>query len=258
MAPDSPRITVSIVSHGQGSLVERLLRSLQSHETQFDYEVIVTENEPSTERIDRADWKFPLRTDRNPRPQGFAANTNQALQRARGEHYCILNPDLIFIEPVFEQLLNDIESDRADIVAPMILNPQGGVEDSARSVPSLTTLIIRRFMPSYGAVKSPSELPVHPDWLAGMFLLTSRATYWDLGGLDERYYMYFEDVDFGCRAWLAGYRLMLDKGVRVVHEARRSSHRDLRHFTWHLWSALKFLSSSINRGMKRRRTDSIG
>ncbi|MEW6186778.1 MAG: hypothetical protein AB1585_13670, partial [Thermodesulfobacteriota bacterium] len=89
------------------------------------------------------------------------------------------------------------------------------------------------------------EAVFSPDWVAGIFLLLSSRVFALLNGFDERYFLYFEDVDLCCRIRQAGYRILLDPTVSVVHNARRDSHRKINYLGWHTLSAIRFFSSPV-------------
>jgi GT2 family glycosyltransferase len=76
-----------------------------------------------------------------------------------------------------------------------------------------------------------------------MFMLIPAAVFRKIGGFDERYFLYYEDVDLCARMRLGGYDIRLCPNAKVIHEARRQSHRDLRYFRWHLASILRFFFS---------------
>ena len=84
-----------------------------------------------------------------------------------------------------------------------------------------------------------------------MFLLMRRDVFEALGGFDERYHLYFEDVDLGCRARLAGYRLVVRPECRIVHAAQRASRRSLRPLLQHTISAIRFFSSPVYSKVRR-------
>jgi N-acetylglucosaminyl-diphospho-decaprenol L-rhamnosyltransferase len=77
-----------------------------------------------------------------------------------------------------------------------------------------------------------------------MFMLFPSRVYEELAGLNEKFFLYYEDVDICCRARLRGYEVALDPAAQIVHEAQRASRRDLRHFGWHLRSMMRFFMSS--------------
>ena len=75
-------------------------------------------------------------------------------------------------------------------------------------------------------------------------------TYQFLGGLDEKFYLYFEDVDFGCRARLMGKRLLVDTRCRIIHDAKRESHRTPQYLLQHLRAEFRFCSSEVYHNAK--------
>ena len=77
-------------------------------------------------------------------------------------------------------------------------------------------------------------------WLAGMLLVIDRAAYRQIGGFDERYFLYCEDCDLCARLYAADFALEVDRTVHVVHDAQRDSHRSFRHLRWHLGSLAKY------------------
>ncbi len=94
---------------------------------------------------------------------------------------------------------------------------------------------------------------LHPDWIAGMFLVVPHRVYIALGGLSEKYFLYYEDVDFCARAWLQGVDIIVTPAVAAIHDARRESHRNLRFLSWHFSSALKFFISRAYLTLKLQR-----
>ena len=95
-------------------------------------------------------------------------------------------------------------------------------------------------------------LSFYPDWVAGMFMLFPHEVFQNIGGFDERYFLYYEDVDLCARLTLANYRILLCSTVSVVHDARRSSHKNLRYMRLHLTSMLRFFFSSVYRKLQQR------
>jgi N-acetylglucosaminyl-diphospho-decaprenol L-rhamnosyltransferase len=241
-----PPVTLSIVSHGDGLKIERLLESIRMYEQADQFHIIVTDNlgqdfpEP-----DKSSWAS-FTVVRNEQSQGFARNHNQAFRLSVSDFFCILNPDVVFEQEVFSQLIELLKSDQADIVAPLIVDSSGVVQDSFRDLPGPLE-IIRRRLPGYehGPALAGAKGVIHPDWLAGIFLLLRSDTYRGLGGMNDRYRLYFEDVEFCTRARLAGLKLGLDTRVRVRHDAHRASRKKLIYLLWHLQSAVRFFTSPI-------------
>jgi N-acetylglucosaminyl-diphospho-decaprenol L-rhamnosyltransferase len=243
-------LSISVVSSRHGALVRRMLESLAAHPPGVSFEVILTINAEEPPFHEDLGVSFPLTVLRNERRKGFAANHNQAFKHARGRYFCVLNPDIVFVQPVFDRLIELVSRGDIGVVAPGIVDAEGRLEDTFRRVPGpgriVKRALDRRSTPDVVPIE-PSGL-ARPEWIAGMFLLTTRTLWEKLGGFDERYYLYCEDVDFGIRAREAGFDLVVDTRNIVVHEARRSSRRNLRYLFYHLRSLTKlFLSAPYRR-----------
>jgi hypothetical protein len=194
---------------------------------------------------DRSLWGSFI-TVRNEHPLGFAKNHNRAFRMAVSDYFCILNPDVAFEQEVFSSLIDVLERREADIAAPLIVDSSGTVQDSFRDLPRPLE-ILRRRLPGYkyGIATSEPAGMLHPDWLAGIFLFMRSETYRQLGGLNESYRLYFEDVEFCTRARLSGWKLALDPSVHVRHDAQRASRKKPAYLIWHLQSAVRFFTSPV-------------
>jgi len=243
-------ISISIVSHGQLNFVVNLLRTIDEFEDSSNLEFIITENLSS--HAIQLDYpkNFSIRTITNSKPKGFAANHNHAFKYATGKYFCIINPDVLFVESFLSRLIDNIESGAGDIVAPLVVNSTNEVQDSFRSLPTPKEILVRRIR-STGKINPPQEHEeIYPDWIAGIFLLMKNKTYDLLGGFDERYYLYFEDVDFGSRARFEGLRLFINTQYRISHDAQRESHRNFSHLFIHTMSAIRFFTSPVYRNIR--------
>ena len=248
-------ITLSIVSHGNAEKIGHLLASLKKHEHDTTrFQLILTDNlRDNLPNFDPVPWGS-LHILRNDHQMGFAENHNRAFQIAHGRYFAILNPDLLFERPVFERLINSLHTHQADLIAPKIIDENGAMQDSFRTLPTPSE-IIRRRLPGYKfeIFQPDHEGMIHPDWMAGMFWLMSVDVYRQLGGMDERYRLYFEDVDFCTRARLKGMKLLVDSKVQVRHDAQRSSHKNLYYLFLHTRSAVRFFTSPVYRQALRIR-----
>lgn len=239
-------ITVSIVSHGQGDLVANLLHDLAS--CSCVSEIIVTQNIPEREIICPTALLSRVRFIRNDQPLGFAANHNQAFRLCGNAMFAVLNPDIRFEGDPFPPLMDAIAVSGTAIVAPAVRNPLGTLEDSVRYFPTLLGLVAKVFRLSSGKIHfDGGSERFFPDWVAGMFMLFSRDAYAALAGFDEGYFLYYEDVDICVRAWRAEMKVVVCQSVSVVHDARRDSHRSMRHMRWHLTSMARYFAKHFGR-----------
>ena len=251
-------LSLSIVSHGQCELVNALLGDLQRHCDTVDIEVLLTLNLPEDLPPLLENSGFRVKVIRNPAPLGFGANHNQAFVQAEGDFFCVLNPDVRLDSPVFDVLMSTLQNPVLGVAAPLVVNRQGLIEDSARRFPTPLKILCKAAGGCRGGDYVVGTQPVYPDWVGGMCMLFRRDVYRDMGGFDERYFLYYEDVDLCARIWLKGLSVALIPQVKVMHDARRTSHKSASYLKMHIRSMLRFfLSSTFCRVMylRMRRPD---
>jgi GT2 family glycosyltransferase len=152
-----------------------------------------------------------------------------------------LNPDIELNQDPFQILLKAINAASAAVVAPLIKAPDGRVEDSMRCFPTLRSLVAKALGgPDGRYAVTDGEKDFCPEWVGGMFMLFRSRDYARLQGFDERFFLYYEDVDICVRAWKQGMKVLACPRVSVVHDARRDSRRSLRHLRWHLTSMTRY------------------
>lgn len=235
---------VSIVSHQHAKLVSHLLADIAQHCAAESLVVVVTINIDEPMPFSGRDFPFQLEIIRNEKPKGFAANHNAAFRIAQGKYFCIVNPDVRLQGNPLPALRTNFEDAEIGLVAPLVVNSGGDMEITARRFPT-PFRILRKCWQREVSDYSADAGSAFPDWVAGMFMLLPSLVYEQIGGFDEKYHLYYEDVDLCARLKLAGYKIALDTSVRVVHDARRQSHRDPRFLKWHLASMTRFFLSPV-------------
>ena len=240
-----PKISISVVSHLQCSMVEKLLEDIEKYCKGYFIEVLLTINIHEGISFAGRDFSFPIKTIYNQGPQGFAANHNQAFTYASGQFFCVMNPDIRLNNDPFHALLSCLHDSSIGVAAPVVLGGNGEIEDSARHFPTPLKILCKAFGGCKGSDYVIGEEIVHPDWVGGMFMLFPRSVFETLGGFDQRYFLYYEDVDLCARLQLQGYKIALCPQAKVIHHAHRSSHRNLKYLKWHLVSMLSFFYSPV-------------
>jgi N-acetylglucosaminyl-diphospho-decaprenol L-rhamnosyltransferase len=230
-------ISVSLVSHGHGAMVWRLVDQILacSEVTQ----IIVTLNIPEAVPKDLSSKVFLVK---NQSPKGFGANHNAAFALANGDYYCVINPDIELVQNPFRDLLSAFSDRYIGLVAPRVMGSDGLPEDSMRyflTPWSMVRRVLGLDSGSYSFCEFVSTAPL--DWVAGMFMLFKADIYAEVGGFDEQYFMYCEDADICTRLWKSGYKVFGCLLVSVTHNARRASHWNFKHFFWHLRSMTRYL-----------------
>lgn len=211
--------------------------------------VLVTINipEPFEEHVG-----LNLKVIRNDVPKGFGANHNAAAAAAEGKLFLIVNPDIRLTQPnALECIARTDCGNEPTLRAPIVLSPNGEIEDSVRKNLSAPNLFRR-------IIKKRTGWEANPDnslffWIAGMFLIAPLQEFVKIGGFDERFRMYCEDFDLSARWKINGWRIEVLKDITVIHDARRDSHASLRHLRWHLESIFKiWISQTFWRIVIRR------
>ncbi|HSQ02873.1 MAG TPA: glycosyltransferase, partial [Burkholderiales bacterium] len=210
---DSTPLSISVVSHGQMALVRNLLTDLKQY-CVAPPQIILTVNVPEAMPFDPAELGVS-HVIHNASPKGFSANHNAAFHFAETPYFCVLNPDIRLTGDPFPVLIRHLTDRDVGAVAPAIVNPAGRLEDSARRFPTFGIIVMKALGKAPRLDYEIGSAPIEPDWLAGMFLLLRSATFLEMGGFDERYFLYYEDVDLNRRMRSAGYRVLLVPEVRV-------------------------------------------
>ncbi|MDV7271833.1 glycosyltransferase family 2 protein [Thioclava sp. A2] len=230
---------ISIVSHGhQHMLMENSLLAASD-----DFRIFVRENIPERDRVVPDEVSYSL----NLRKAGFGSNHNKTFETAQpnpDDWFVICNPDIIATPEQVRQLLTQAEAEGVELAAPMLWNNKTDRFDhNVRPRVRLLYLML-----SFVGMPGPSRYSAGQleklqtsDWASGAFLAIKAGLFRKLGGFDDRYFMYMEDVDFCRRAELLGARVRYFGNVRMIHNAARDNRRLFsRSFLNHLRSAMRF------------------
>jgi GT2 family glycosyltransferase len=239
-------VSVSVVVHQQTELLNSLLDDLERLPGTIK-EIIITFNVPEKRQFIEFNYDLPISVITNTTPKGFGANHNFASTRCQGDYFCVINPDIRFRSDPFTELLKPFKNKQIALTAPLIFNPLGKTEDNLRRFPtplSIAAKLVKRW-PKIEYHRRTN--PFFVDWAAGMFMLFRTQSFRRMGGFDERYHLYYEDVDICARLNIAGFRIVACPAVSVIHNARRESHQNLRYMKWHLQSMLRFFLSRTYR-----------
>ena len=196
---------------------------------------------------------------RNSANIGFGRAANQGMRVASGRDVVLVNPDVLITSDVIDRLRFTAQRTGAGIVAPRLIYPDGSVQESARRFPNLPRLLARRTSVGLSAIgrrwladditpRSPG--PVESDWVIGAVMYLPRSTIETVGGFDEQFFLYGEDVDLCARCWRAGLPVVLDGHVEATHSYARASKRTFdfrRAETRHHWISMLRLAKSYPR-----------
>ncbi|NWG92559.1 MAG: glycosyltransferase family 2 protein [Parvularculaceae bacterium] len=244
-----PRLSVIVVNFNAGARLARCVERL-SRQTFKDFELLIVDNGSSDDSIDRARaLQVPVVIDLVGANLGFAAANNRAAKRAKGEWLVFLNPDA-YAEPQWlDELISGAERyPWADAFGSTQLNADDPSRiDGAGDVFHALGVAYRGCF-GWPAEKLPPEGECFsPCAAAAMY---RRATFEALGGFDERFFCYAEDVDLGFRLRLSGGRAVQLRGARVLHEGSGVAGRHSAFTVYHghrnrIWTAYKNLPAEL-------------
>jgi N-acetylglucosaminyl-diphospho-decaprenol L-rhamnosyltransferase len=225
------KFSVIIVNYASWPLTLRCIESLQL--TRYrDFEIFVVDND-SVKPPELPSW---VRLIRNKENVGFARAHNRGIAASSGDPIVLINPDTIVERDFFEHLKGFVsENPRVGISGPRIVDSEGELQLSARrEISALSgflgrTSLLTRLFPKSSLVKNQfpavtdQSHPTSVDWVSGACLVVRRETLRDVGPLDERFFMYFEDADLCRRARAAGWLVYYLPHVEIVHQTGASS-----------------------------------
>ncbi|MFO0970396.1 MAG: glycosyltransferase family 2 protein [Gemmataceae bacterium] len=242
----APRLSVIIVNYRQWEQTARLVRQLQASAAfrSGAAEVVVVDNHspfhPVARKLRRMSGVSLRRWSRN---FGFAKAVNEGGRLSRGDWFLLLNPDIDLSEGFLDGALALADQlvatePKAGVVGFHLRNSEGSQQLSTGPFPSLwstlTGLFLKRVRRKYNRPRSPERAPV--AWVTGCCLLLRKACLEDLGGLDEDFFLYYEDVDLCLRARERGWTVSYEPNLAVVHHHplhRRAVPAALRLVTRH-------------------------
>lgn len=256
----APELTVTICSWNTVVDLRACLASLEPEHKETGCEVLVVDNASADGSPDMVEQEFPwvrlLRMDTN---LGFTGGHNAALAQRNGRHAALLNSDTVVHPGAIRTLLEALSEEGVGIVGPQLLNPDGSLQYSCRRFPNPVAAAFRntvlgrlfprnRYVRDYLMQDFDHSQRRDVEWLSGAALFLKGELLDAIGGLDESFFMYCEDVDICKRAWDAGFRVVYVPEAVITHAIGRSTdqvankmivrfHRSmLRYFRKHLVS----------------------
>jgi GT2 family glycosyltransferase len=249
------RLSIIIVHYNTPDDLGRCLESLRAQAPSCPHEVVVVDNASTAPGLDELQDAHPdVRWVRNTENLGYGRACNQGMALVPASYHLILNPDIVVLPGALDTLLAFADDHpRAGIIGPQLLNEDGSIQESCRRFYTFWTLLLRRtvlgkLLPrsrtvSRHLMRDFDHRSVRTvDWVLGGCLLVRREALDRCGPMDDRFFLYFEDVDWCYRMWRCGYEVVYLPDARFVHRHRRASARGAftRSFWLHFNSLIAF------------------
>lgn len=228
-----PDISIIILTWNVRDLVRACLQSLPLNDPTI--EVIVVDAASADDTAEVVRREFPsvtlLASTEN---LGYTRGNNLGLRQARGRYLFVLNPDTELVGPALTRMRDYLEANpQVGALGPQVLYPGGAVQSTRRRFPTLATgffestwlrsLAPRSLMRRYYAQDLPDEAVAEVDWVVGAALFVRRTAYEEVGGLDEGFFMYSEELDWCRRLKAAGWQVVYFPPAQVIHHEAQSS-----------------------------------
>lgn len=271
-------LSIIITHHKTMPLLKLCLRNIKNHCEGLSYEIILTDSESSANnrlfikenhpKIQLVDFKENV---------GYSKLVNAGIKKAEGNFILIMNADIMICEGSVQKLLRFMESNPSvGLAGPQLLNFNGEPQNSCfRFYTPLVILYRRTFLGKLPLAKKvinnflmKNELSrfningkisyIETDWLMGSALITRRSAIAEVGLLDEKFFMYFEDVDWAKRFWEKGYKVAYFPESSMYHYHQKMSSKNgmlpdiffNKYSRTHIKSALRYF---WKHGIKNRR-----
>ncbi|SLM61835.1 MULTISPECIES: galactosyltransferase-related protein [Dickeya] len=243
------KIFISVVNHNSDELI---IKSNVLSKLSEDFSVILKCNTPATPELIEHAKKSAIILLNESYGLGFAQNNNfvynhcyHQLKISDSDFFLVLNPDVIIEKNDLESLYEIVKKEKPAICTINLFkdSEKTQLEYSIKKFPSLLTPWIALFKSTRPDIydKASIEKPIPIDWAAGSFLLFRSEIYRKLNGFNEKFFMYFEDVDICRRAHKENISITYYPNIKATHLGAYNNRKILsRHFCWYLRSYLRY------------------
>lgn len=232
-----PDLSIVVLNYKMGGLVKNCLKSIFEHPTEKSIEVIVVDNNSQDDCEELLQKHHPdVKYIQSGANHGHAKGNNIGIKESNGRYVMIINPDVVFLNPTFDQLIDFLDSQpEIGMTTVQLQNPDGSLQPGAWRFLTLLTPVFQRnsylqkttfgknhinhFMMNEWDRTTSREV----DWVQGSCLTVRREALDEIGLLDERFFLYFTDVDWCRRCWEAGWKVYYYTGVNAIHYYHRES-----------------------------------
>jgi GT2 family glycosyltransferase len=233
---ESPEVSIVVVSFNTRELLKQCLESLLKLTASVSCEIIVVDNHSKDHSAEMVAEYFPaIRLIHNPINLGFGAANNAAIKIAKGSYIALVNSDAFLSLDALAKALQHIKEDPSiGLGGARLIGTRGDWQPSARLFPSLLTEFLQlsgladkypssSFFGRYNRTWASPDEACYPDWVPGAFALIPRQVLESVGIFDERFFLYYEEVDLCRRIKAAGYKVAYWPDVIVTHLGGESS-----------------------------------
>ena len=246
-------LSICVVTHNNEDMILTLLRSIYENTIGLKFEMFLVDNASKDFTVDIVKESYPkVKIIRLKKNKGFSYANNQVIDKIDSEYHVIINPDITFDTNVFKALSDYLaQNDEVAIVTPKIISADKSVQYLGKLSPRFVYLLagrlknrfrfFERYYEDY-VMKDKTDKSVEPfevEVCTGCFMVIRTEIFKRLRGFDERFFMYFEDVDLSRRARSFG-KIIFYPNAQVTHIWARASAKKVRFLLIHILSMIKY------------------
>ncbi|HUI31704.1 MAG TPA: glycosyltransferase [Candidatus Acidoferrales bacterium] len=246
------KVSVIIVSYNVREFLENLLASLRHSLVGLDSEIIVVDNSSDDDTVEFVKRDFPeAKIIENRTNVGFGKANNQGAKIAKGEYLLIINPDAVVQEDTVKEMIDFMAAHpEAGAASCKVLNADGTLQKSCRRgfptpwvaftrISGLSILFPRtKTFGKYNLTYLDPEKVHEVDAIGGSFMFIPRRVFLEVGGFDEAYFMYGEDIDLCYKIKQAGYKVYYTPQTTAIHFKGESTRRSSINQTYEFYRAM--------------------
>lgn len=234
-------LSIIIVTYNSYPDIELCISSLEKHLSNFDYQVVIVDNNSSDDGLlTYLKSLTKVKTIFSDKNLGFGRANNLALNYTIHENILILNPDICFNEKSSEHIKTMLKSLTDDVgaIAPGLIKPSGTRDKNYHVNFNLFKVFTARFAKIYGREQFADVKSVNSvDAIAGAFILMKRSLFQLIGGFDERFFMYSEDLDLSFKIKSYGLKILLFDDFIFTHNVGSSSKKVRFKMIFHMYKS---------------------
>jgi len=233
-------LSIIIVSWNVKELLKKCLASIEKNQGQLDSEIFVIDNASGDGSAKMVKTDFPqIKLIANQTNRGFAAANNQGIKQSQGKYILLLNPDTEILPNALSAMINFMDQNaEIGISGCKLLNPDKTLQFSVRRFPRLKAIILiflklakiwphNKTLNHYLARDFDYTAAQPVDQVMGAFFLIRQKVIEAIGLLDEKFFIWFEEVDFCRRAKLAGWEVWYYPQAKIIHHGGQSFKQQL-------------------------------
>jgi N-acetylglucosaminyl-diphospho-decaprenol L-rhamnosyltransferase len=253
-----PDVSAVVVTYNAAPWIERSLESIRDAVS----ELVVVDHGSTDGTLELVRERFPEARVIEQENRGFGGGNNAGMRAASGDYVLLLNPDAWFLGDGLAKLVEFAEGHpEAGVVGPRLLHPDGSLQPSVRGFPTPWRIatewfFLRKLAPrsrmfnAFHGGPADHESVYEAEWLGGACLLVRRAALDEVGGFDEGFFLFSEEVDWCYRFRQAGWKVLFYPGAEVVHVIGAS--HDPHRYGELVLSLLRFLRKHAGPGEAER------